>query len=228
MNWGGLGFDPARRLIIANYSRLPNIVDMHPREQVEERPVGSGGARPDQGIAPHSGTPFGVTRPMWLSGLGVPCLAPPWGYIAATHIDTGELVWAKPLGTGYDSGPLGIPSRLRITMGTPNLGGPLVTAGGLTFIAAAQDNYFRAFETASGRLLWQARLPAGGQAGAMSYEHQGRQYIAITATGHARFETKQGDYLKVFALDGGGPDLSGAPRGESGSPGGTDPEEEGP
>ncbi|RAI43739.1 pyrroloquinoline quinone-dependent dehydrogenase [Rhodoplanes roseus] len=211
MNWGGLGFDPVRRLVIANYSRLPNIVDMTPRAGVEDRPVGSGGARPDQPIAPHSGTPYGVNRPMWLSGLDVPCLAPPWGFIAATHIDTGELVWSKPLGTGFDTGPLGIPTRLKIPMGTPNLGGPLVTAGGLTFIAAAQDDFLRAFETATGRLLWQARLPAGGQAGAMSYEHQGRQYIAITATGHARFETTQGDYLKVFALDGATADLTGLP-----------------
>ncbi len=91
MNWGGLGFDPVRRLIISNHSRLPNIVDMHPRETVEDRAVGSGGARPDQAVAPQAGTPFGVTRPMWLSWLGVPCLAPPWGYIAATNIDTGEL-----------------------------------------------------------------------------------------------------------------------------------------
>jgi quinoprotein glucose dehydrogenase len=200
MNWGGLGFDPERRLVISNYSRLPNIVDMHPRADIDDRAAGSGGTRPDQAIAPQSGTPFGVTRPMWLSLLDVPCLAPPWGYMTATDIDTGELVWAQPLGTGYDTGPLGIPSRLRIVMGTPNLGGPLVTAGGLTFIGAAQDNYLRAFETATGRLLWEARLPAGSQAGPMTYEHDGRQFIAMTATGHARFETTEGDFLVVYAL----------------------------
>ncbi|MFN3536144.1 MAG: membrane-bound PQQ-dependent dehydrogenase, glucose/quinate/shikimate family [Brevundimonas sp.] len=213
MNWGGLGFDPERRLVISNHSRLPNIVDMHPREGVQDRSAGSGGTRPDQVIAPQSSTPFGVTRPMWLSALGVPCLAPPWGYVAATHIDTGELVWSRPLGTGYDMGPLGIPTRLKIAMGTPNLGGPLVTAGGLTFIAAAQDNFLRAFETATGRLVWEARLPAGAQAGPMAYEHQGRQYIAITVTGHARFETREGDYLVVYALPSTRPDLTGVPNG---------------
>jgi quinoprotein glucose dehydrogenase len=217
MNWGGLGFDPVRRLVIANYSRLPNVVDMTPRAQVADRPVGSGGARPDQATAPHSGTPYGVDRPMWLSILDVPCLAPPWGFIAATNLDTGELAWTKPLGTGFDMGPLGIPTRLKIAMGTPNLGGPLVTAGGLTFIGAAQDNYLRAFETATGRLLWQDRLPAGAQAGVMSYEHNGKQYIAITATGHARFETTLGDYLKVFALDDKQPDLTGQPPRERGN-----------
>jgi len=200
MNWGGLGYDPQRRLIIANNSRLPNRVVLHPRDEVEDEPVGSGGSRPDQKIAPHSGTPFGVTRPIWWSALKVPCISPPWGYISATSIDTGELVWSRPLGTGFDTGPLGIPTFLKITTGTPNLGGPLVTAGGLTFIGAAQDDFLRAFETATGRLLWEARLPAGPQAGPMTYEHEGRQYIAITATGHARFETTPGDYLKVYAL----------------------------
>jgi quinoprotein glucose dehydrogenase len=199
-NWGGLGFDPERRLIISNHSRLPNLVVLHPRDQVEDKAVGSGGARPDQDIAPHLNTPFGVTRPIWWSALRVPCIAPPWGYIVATEIDTGRIAWAKPLGTGFDTGPLGIPTFLKIVAGTPNLGGPLVTAGGLTFIAAAQDNFLRAFETATGKLLWEARLPAGGQAGAMTYEYQGRQYVAISATGHARFQTSPGDYLKVYTL----------------------------
>lgn len=200
MNWGGLGYDPQRRLIIGNNSRLPNLVVLHPRRTVHDQPVGSGGARPDQQVAPHSGTPFGVTRPIWWSPLRVPCISPPWGYITATNIDTGQIVWSKPLGTGFDSGPLGIPTKLKIATGTPNLGGPLVTAGGLTFIGATQDNFLRAFETATGRLLWEARLPAGAQAGPMTYEHSGRQYIAVTATGHARFGTTPGDYLKVYAL----------------------------
>lgn len=200
MNWGGLGFDPERRLLIANNSRLPNLIVLHPRDEVKDKPVGSGGARPDQKVAPHSGTPYGVTRPIWWSALKVPCISPPWGYLSAIHIDTGELVWSQPLGTGFDVGPLGLRTFLKIAVGTPNLGGPLVTAGGLTFIGAAQDDYLRAFETDTGKLLWQARLPAGPQAGPMTYEHEGRQYVAVTATGHARFETTAGDYLKVYAL----------------------------
>lgn len=200
MNWGGGGFDPERRLLIANNSRQPNLVVLHPREEVHDKAVGSGGVRSDQEIVPHLGTPFGITRPVWLSWLDIPCIAPPWGFITATNIDTGEIVWSQPFGTGFDVGPLGIPTRLKIVTGTPNLGGPLVTAGGLTFIGAAQDDYLRAFETATGRLLWQARLPAGPQAGAMTYEHEGRQYVAISATGHAQMQTTPGDYLKVYAL----------------------------
>lgn len=200
MNWGGGGFDPERRLLIANNSRQPNLVVLHPREEVRDKAVGSGGVRSDQEIVPHLGTPFGITRPVWLSWLDIPCISPPWGFITATDIDTGEIVWSHPFGTGYDVGPLGIPTRLKIAVGTPNLGGPLVTAGGLTFIGATQDDFLRAYETATGRLLWQARLPAGPQAGAMTYEHEGRQYVAISATGHAQMQTTQGDYLKVYAL----------------------------
>ena len=200
MNWGGIALDPARGVVISNHSRLPNRVQLVPRPSVPDPAIGDGGRRPDQAVAPQKGAPYGVDRPMWLSLLGVPCIAPPWGYIAATDLRSGRLLWSQPLGTGRDTGPLGMPSQLRIVIGTPNLGGAVTTASGLTFIAAAQDNYLRAFETASGRLLWSARLPAGGQSSAMTYMHRGRQYVAIGATGHARFETKVGDTLMVYAL----------------------------
>ncbi len=202
-NWGGIALDPARNIAIVNYSRLANMVRMIPREEVEDLPVGDGGARPDQAVAPQAGSPWGVDRPIWMSPLGVPCTSPPWGYMAAVDLGTGELLWSRPLGTGYDMGPLGIPTRLRIQIGTPNIGGAVVTASGLTFIAAAQDNYLRAFETATGRLLWSGRLPAGGQSGPMTYMHRGRQYVAIGATGHARLETEVGDTLVVYALPNG-------------------------
>ncbi|MBM3929465.1 MAG: membrane-bound PQQ-dependent dehydrogenase, glucose/quinate/shikimate family, partial [Sphingomonadales bacterium] len=200
MNWGGIAIDPARGVLISNHSRLPNRVRLIPRDRVEDPAIGDGGRRPDQAVAPQKGAPYGVDRPMWLSPLGVPCIAPPWGYLAATDLRSGRLLWSQPFGTGRDTGPLGIPSMLRIPIGTPNLGGAVTTATGLTFIAATQDNYLRAFETASGRLLWSARLPAGGQASAMTYMHRGRQYVAIGATGHARFETQVGDSLMVYAL----------------------------
>jgi quinoprotein glucose dehydrogenase len=200
-NWGGIAVDLGSNVMITNHSRLPNRVRLIPRERVLDPPVGDGGARPDQQVAPQAGAPWGVDRPIWMSPLEVPCISPPWGYIAATDLLTGRLLWSRPLGTGYDMGPLGIPSRLRVPVGTPNIGGAVVTAGGLTFIAAAQDNYLRAFETATGRMLWSGRLPAGGQAGPMTYMHEGRQYVAIGATGHARLQTKEGDSLVVFALD---------------------------
>ncbi|MFN3936905.1 MAG: pyrroloquinoline quinone-dependent dehydrogenase [Gemmobacter sp.] len=201
MNWGGLGLDAPRGILVTNHSRLPNVVRMFPRDAVDDLPVGDGGARPDQQIAPQAGSPWGVDRPIWLSPLQVPCIAPPWGFVSAVDLDTGALLWTRLLGTGFDSGPMGLPTFLKVPLGTANIGGPLVTATGLTFIAAAQDNWLRAYETATGRLMWQGRLPAGGQASPMSYVHEGRQYVVIAATGHQRLQTREGDYLVAFALE---------------------------
>lgn len=200
VNWGGVGLDLTRGILVANHSRLPNIITMHPRDQVEELPVGEGGARPDQVIAPHWLSPYGVTRPMWLSLLETPCIAPPWGYLSASDLATGDLLWTQPLGTGFDTGPLGVPTYLRIPLGTVTLGGPVLTATGLTFIAAAQDDWIRAFETETGRLVWSARLPAGGQSSAMSYVHEGRQYVVLNAAGHDRIGATPGDYIIAWAL----------------------------
>ena len=200
LNWGGLSVNPEQQILVTNNSRLANRVQLVPRDQVADQAIGDGGARPDQEVAPQAGSPYGVDRPIWLSPLGVPCNSPPWGYLSATDLRTGELLWSQPIGTGYDSGPLGIPSRLKITIGTASIGGSVNTRSGLTFIGSAQDNYLRAFDTRSGELLWDARLPASPQASPMTYMHEGRQYVAVAAGGHARLETTLGDHLIVFAL----------------------------
>lgn len=200
LNWGGLSVNPEQQILVTNHSRLANRVTLVPRAEVKDLAVGSGGARVDQAVAPQAGAPYGVTRPIWLSMLGVPCIAPPWGYLSATDLRSGRLLWTQPLGTGYDSGPLGIPTRLKLRIGTTNIGGSMNTRSGLTFIAAAQDNYLRAFDTRTGDLLWDARLPAGGQATPITYMHAGRQYVAIAAGGHARLNTTLGDSVVVFAL----------------------------
>jgi quinoprotein glucose dehydrogenase len=104
-----------------------------------------------------------------------------------------------PLGSTRDLAPFFVPSR---TLGTPNLGGPIATAGGLVFIAAAMDNYLRAFDIETGKELWKGRLPAGGQATPMTYRAGAgnRQYVVIAAGGHGSLGTEQGDYVVAFAL----------------------------
>jgi quinoprotein glucose dehydrogenase len=82
------------------------------------------------------------------------------------------------------------------------LGGPISTAGNLMFVAATQDNYLRAFDVSNGQLLWEGRLPAGGQATPMTYAIDGKQYVVIMAGGHGSFGTKMGDYLVAYALPG--------------------------
>lgn len=200
LTWGGLSVNPEQQILITNNSRLPDRLKLYPRAQVLDPPVGSGGARPDQNIAPQAGAPFGAAKALWLSPLGVPCVAPPWGFLSATDMRTGQLLWSQPLGTAQDAGPLGMATRLKLRVGTPNVGGAVNTRSGLTFIAAAQDNYLRAFDTRTGDLLWDGRLPAGGQATPITYTHEGRQYLAIAAGGHAGLRTNLGDSVVAFAL----------------------------
>ena len=110
------------------------------------------------------------------------------------------MVWKKRIGTPQDSLPFPMPIKLPFTMGMPMLGGPISTAGNVLFIGATADNYLRAYNMSNGEKLWQARLPAGGQATPMTYEVNGKQYVVISADGHGSFGTKMGDYIVAYAL----------------------------
>ncbi len=118
----------------------------------------------------------------------------------AIDVRTGKTLWDRPLGTARNNGPFGIPSRLPLTIGTPNNGGAVVTAGGLIFVAAATDDLIRAIDLKTGKVVWSDVLPGGGQATPMTYEAGGRQYLAIMAGGHHFMETKVTDALVVYAL----------------------------
>jgi quinoprotein glucose dehydrogenase len=116
--------------------------------------------------------------------------------LTAVDLSDGTIAWESVLGTVRDLAPVPVP----IKWGTPNFGGPIVTAGGVVFIGATMDDYLRAFDAASGEELWKGRLPAGGQATPMTYEWEGRQYVVIAAGGHARAGTKLGDFVIAYAL----------------------------
>ena len=111
-------------------------------------------------------------------------------------MDSGKIVWRQALGTTEDVAPGG----LALKLGTPALGGPIVTAGGLVFIGATSDHYLRAFNVVTGNELWKGRLPAGGQATPMSYVWKGRQYVVIAAGGASNMGSKLGDNIVAFAL----------------------------
>jgi len=157
---------------------------------------------PPHGLSPQMGTPYAAKPDPFLSPLFAPCQAPPYGRLTAVDLVSRKVVWSHPIGTARDSGPLGISSGLPIPMGTPNMGGSVTTRGGLVFIGATQDRYIRAFDSSSGTKLWQARLPAGGQATPMTYmsPKSGRQFVVIAAGGHLMMNTKIGDYIIAYAL----------------------------
>jgi quinoprotein glucose dehydrogenase len=193
-NWGGGAWDPERQLLIANVMDIPMVVTLIPRDKLGEQY--DSGLYKGWEFARQTGTPYAMRRRVLDSPLGAPCTAPPWGKLVAVDLAQGKIAWERPLGTSRDKAPWPLWS----IEGAPNMGGPLVTAGGLVFVGATTDNYLRAFDIGSGAELWKMRLPAGAQATPMSYEIGGRQYIVIAAGGHAKLGTTRGDHLLAFAL----------------------------
>lgn len=130
----------------------------------------------------------------WLDADGYPNVKPPWGTLNAIDLNTGEYRWRVPLGEYPELKAQGVPPT-----GTDNYGGPVVTAGGLIFIAATSDEMFRAFDQRTGKILWETKLPAAGYATPATYAVNGRQYVVI-ACGGGKLGTKSDDAYVAFAL----------------------------
>ncbi len=195
MNWSGGAFDPQRQLFVTNVNNLAMEVHLIPREQYLPQEQAAEGGKFRGDVSPQHGTPYGMSRQTFRSPQGLPCLAPPWGELIAVDLTTGTIRWRVPLGDSVKLAGKTIP-----VAGTPNLGGPIVTAGGLIFIGAAMDDTFRAFDVDTGKELWNAELPAGGQATPMTYQKNGKQYVVIAAGGHGKLGTTLGDSLVAFTL----------------------------
>ena len=191
VNWGSAAYDPQRHLLFVDTNRLPILVKMIPRAELENaRKNATDADRLHGEFARQTGAPYAMFRTPLLSPSGLPCNRPPWGTIAAVDLFEGKKVWDVPLGS-YIPG---------MNTGTITLGGPMVTAGGIVFTAATMDNYLRAFDSDSGQEIWKVQLPAGGQATPMTYTIGGKQYLVISAGGHGKLGTKQGDYVIAFTL----------------------------
>ena len=174
VGWGGIAYDAHRQRLFAAVNQLPMVLTlMPPHEHPEIKPL--------------------------VSPWGLPCTAPPWGKLVSVDLRRNRVAWEVPLGSTEGRGPWFAPTR---TFGVPNMGGPIATAGDLIFVAAAQDNYLRAFDIETGRELWKYRLPAGGQATPMTYR-AGRdqsQYLVVAAGGHEKLNTTRGDFVIAFEL----------------------------
>ncbi|MGB2635316.1 MAG: pyrroloquinoline quinone-dependent dehydrogenase [Candidatus Acidiferrum sp.] len=191
VNWGSAAYDPQRHLLFVDTNRLIIFVKLIPRDKFQDtRANATESDRLHGEFARQTGAPFGMFRTPLLAPSGLPCNPPPWGTVTAVDLFTGKKAWDVPLGS-Y------LPGK---NTGTITLGGPMVTAGGLVFTAAAMDNFLRAFDSDSGQEVWKYQLPAGGQATPMTYTISGKQYLVIAAGGHGKLGTKQGDYVLAFAL----------------------------
>jgi len=190
VNWGSAAYDPERHLMIANTNRLVAWVKLIPRAEYHAEMKKEQDNRIYGEFGDQEPAPYGVYRTFLISPGGTPCNAPPWGATVAVDLFSGKELWETPLGTM-------VPGK---ETGSINLGGPMVTAGGLVFTSGTVDPFFRAFDSETGKELWRYQLPAGGQATPMSYMLRGRQYVVIAAGGHGKLGSKQGDYVLAFAL----------------------------
>jgi len=195
-NWPSVAVDPQRQLLFGAPNYLAFVSTMVKRSEVAPDERTGGG---ETGLQPNLGAPYMVTLKPFMSVIGLPCQTPPWGYVTALDLRSMKKVWLHKNGTSRDSAPLGLP----FPVGTPALGGPIVTAGGVAFMSGTLDYYLRAYDLKTGEQLWKGRLPAGGQATPITYvsEKNGKQYVVQMAGGHGSFGTEIGDSLVAFVLD---------------------------
>lgn len=181
--WGGAAVDRLTGVIYVNASDVPWIAAM--RDTVQ-----SSASNPRRTKAPFDFV--GYER--WRDSAGYPAIKPPWGTLSAIDLNSGEYRWRIPLGEHPELSARGITAT-----GTEQYGGPIVTAGGLVFIAATSDERFRAFDKDTGKLLWETSLPAAGYATPSTYMVNGKQYVVIAAGG-GKLGTRSGDAYVAFAL----------------------------
>ncbi|MGO4618467.1 glucose/quinate/shikimate family membrane-bound PQQ-dependent dehydrogenase [Ensifer sp. 2YAB10] len=193
-NWGSVAVDPERQVMFGMPTYLAFTSRLVPRDQVP--PKGQDEKGSEQGLNRNDGAPYGVFMGPFLGPLGIPCQAPPWGYVAGADLRTGKIAYKHKNGTVEDMTPLPLPFKV----GVPGIGGPMITKGGVAFLGAAVDDYLRAYDLTTGRQLWEARLPAGGQSTPMSYAVGDKQYVLIVAGGHGSVGTKPGDYIIAYTL----------------------------
>ena len=204
MNWGSVSVDTARQMLVLATNRFAMVDQLLTRQEAVKRGLRAVPAGRNTGISdalPMDGTPYAADIEPFLSPLGLPCQQPPYAMIHGVDLRTGRMVWQHPFGTTRTAGPAGLKIGLELAMGVPFTGGPTVTATGLTFVAASQDGQIRALETSTGRELWHAQLPYGGQSTPMTYKLKGgRQFVVIAAGGSKGMNLPHGDAVVAFAL----------------------------
>ncbi len=201
MAWGGAAYDPAHHLLVIPVNNMVAQVRLIPRAEFDRQRKSSGrevGGKWE--FAEQRGTPFGMARRMFLGPKGLPCNAPPWGMLKGVDGDTGLVKWQVPWGHLPKFGALTTePPR---ALGSIGLGGPIVTAGGLVFIAGSLDPGIHAHDVMSGEELWVGDLPTSARSTPMTFRGpDGKQYVVVSAGGHdIAGGPALGDYVVAFTL----------------------------
>jgi quinoprotein glucose dehydrogenase len=194
VNWGSSAYEPTRGFLIVASDRLSTIVHLIPRDKLKEEIDTARQNRFDFEVGLQRGTPYAMMREHLRAPSGLPCNPPPFSELIAVDLDTGLKKWSVPLGG------IPLPTGGSIPGGLA-MGGPMVTAGGVIFVAATtSEQKLRAFDIDTGRELWSGDLPASAQATPMTYSIGGKQYVVICAGGHGKAGSKMGDSVVAFSL----------------------------
>jgi len=193
VQWGGVAFDPDSQTAVVNFSHVVQHIELIPRDEYKKLTATDSAA--EGGLHPQEGAPYGMALNNALNWAGMPCWKPPYGELAAIDMTTGEIKWRRPLGASQKYG-----FYMPESMGSPTIGGPAVTAGGLIFIGASMDSKVRAYSLETGEELWSDLVEAPAVANPAVYEYEGRQYVAFVAGGNPILKDQVGDQLAVYAL----------------------------
>ena len=182
-NWPGMSYNPELGYLFVNTVNIADVGKIVKNEDASDP-------------AYERTSPWGMYARFWNNDKFWPCQQPPWGELWAINANTGEVAWKVPFGVVDELEAKGVHGT-----GTLNFGGSITTAGGLLFIAATNDQRFRAFEAATGKVLWETKLETGSYTVPMTYEGKdGKQYVALVATGGSYYDTTAGDSLIAFTL----------------------------
>ncbi|MEM0704909.1 pyrroloquinoline quinone-dependent dehydrogenase [Enterobacter quasihormaechei] len=192
VQWGGVAFDPQKQIAIVNTSHIVQYVKLYSREDYDNADKDSGN---ESGFAPQEGAPYGMRLLVASNWLGMPCWKPPFGEIVALDMHTGDVKWRRPVGASQQYGFF-----MPESWGSPTIGGPAVTAGGVIFIGASMDAKVRAYSVETGEELWSDQAEAPAVANPSVYEYKGRQYVAFVAGGNTIMKDQVGDQVVVYAL----------------------------
>ena len=192
VQWGGVAFDPVSQVAVVNTSHIVQMIKLWDRASYDKQPKTAGN---ENGFYPQIGAPFGMSLLNAQNWAGMPCWAPPFGEIVALDMRTGDVKWRRPMGAVQQWG-----WYMPEDMGSPTIGGPAVTAGGLIFIGASMDAKVRAYSLEDGKELWSDIVMAPAVANPAVYEYKGRQYVAFVAGGNSILKDQVGDQVVVYAL----------------------------
>lgn len=192
-NWGGVAVDPRSGILYSNASRIVQLIQLIPRAEYDAlNPAGGGN---EEGYSPQQGAPYGIYLTDWSNWAGIPCWKPPFGTFSAIDLASGELLYEVPFGKAQFHGFYGLSD-----WGSPTLGGPVVTAGGVVFIGASMDSRVRALDAATGEELWSDLVEAPAVSIPAVFTHEGEDYVVFAVGGNSILKPEVSDQAVAYRL----------------------------